>query len=103
MKVEWVCWVYIFIVFSLNGDGRNDEFFIYGDKVFVNILVMWIFSCMGSLVFEWEDIMFNNNMMGWDGRFRGEEFNFGIFVYYVEIIFVDGVMEVFIGDVMFMW
>lgn len=102
VKVERVRRVYIPTAFSPNGDGRNDEFFIHGDKALVNIPVMRIFSRTGSLVFEREDIMPNNNMMGWDGRFRGEELNPGIFVYYAEITFADGATEVFTGDVMLM-
>jgi gliding motility-associated-like protein len=102
VKVERVRRVYIPTAFSPNGDGRNDEFFIHGDKALVNIPVMRIFSRTGSLVFERQDIMPNNNMMGWDGRFRGEELNPGIFVYYAEITFADGATEVFTGDVMLM-
>ncbi len=102
VKVERVRRVYIPTAFSPNGDGRNDEFFIHGDKALVNIPVMRIFSRTGSLVFERKDIMPNNNMMGWDGRFRGEELNPGIFVYYAEITFADGATEVFTGDVLLM-
>lgn len=102
VKVERNRRVYIPTAFSPNGDGKNDEFFIHGDKALVNIPVMRIFNRTGSLVFEGKNIMPNNNMMGWDGRFRGEELNPGIFVYYAQITFADGATEVFSGDVMLM-
>ena len=102
VKVERVRRVYIPTAFSPNGDGTNDWFFIHGDRALVNIPVMRVFSRTGSMVFEGKDIMPNNNMMGWDGRFRGEELNPGIFVYYAEITFADGATEVFTGDVLLM-
>ncbi len=36
---------------------------------------------------------------GWDGLFRGEKLNPGVYVWYAEIEFLDGVVELFKGDV----
>lgn len=47
--------------------------------------------------------MFNDFNFGWDGILWGELFNVVVFVYYVEILYVDGKMEFIIGDVLFMW
>lgn len=102
VKIERNRRVFIPTAFSPNGDGRNDQFFIHGDKALVNIPVMRIFNRTGSLVFERENIMPNNDIMGWDGTFRGEELNPGIFAYYAEITFADGATEVYSGDVMLM-
>ncbi len=36
---------------------------------------------------------------GWDGKLDGEPMNPGVFVYVVEITFIDGRVEIYKGDV----
>lgn len=44
----------------------------------------------------------NDPTYGWDGTHRGELMNGGVYVYMAEIEFVDGVTELFKGDVLLM-
>lgn len=91
--------VFIPNAFSPNEDGRNDTFMIYADNAVTNIKSFRIFSRAGSLVYE--DTGFQPNDIGhaWDGTFRGQELDPGVFVYVAEIEFIDGRVEVFKGDV----
>lgn len=51
-------------------------------------------------MFECKNILFNDFGVGWDGIvWVGEMLNVVVFVYMVEICFIDGEMEVFSGDV----
>lgn len=102
VRVERNRRVFIPTAFSPNGDGRNDEFFIHGDRAVTEVRVLRIFNRTGSLVFEGQALPPNNNMMGWDGTFRGETLNPGVFAYYAEIAFSDGATEVYTGDVLLM-
>ena len=51
------------------------------------------------MVFQDADFQPNDPSHGWKGRFRGEELNPAVFVYWAEIEFVDGVKKIYKGDV----
>jgi hypothetical protein len=44
----------------------------------------------------------NDPLYGWDGTHRGELMNGGVYVYVAEIEFVDGVVELYKGDIVLM-
>ncbi|HKK80322.1 MAG TPA: gliding motility-associated C-terminal domain-containing protein, partial [Phaeodactylibacter sp.] len=94
--------VYAPNAFSPNADGVNDRFFVYADDAAVRIHKLQVFARSGSLVYEAADIAPNAELQGWDGTFRGERLDPGVFVYLAEIEFVDGKTEVFKGDVILM-
>lgn len=92
--------VYIPNVFSPNGDGVNDYFFISGHpEGIMRIPLLRIFDRWGELIFERIDLLPNIPEQGWDGRNRNEPINPGVFVYVAHVIHADGLEEVFTGDV----
>ena len=87
-------------VFSPNGDGNNDIFYIFSDiKDEVTIKSLQIFSRWGEKVFEVYDFLPNDPAYGWNGLYRGRLLNPAVFVWYAEIEFIDGRVELFKGDV----
>jgi hypothetical protein len=44
----------------------------------------------------------NDLQYGWDGTFEGQDMNAGVYVFYAEVVFADGLTEVFKGDVILM-
>lgn len=62
--------------FTPNGDGKNDEFLVYGD---IQEVQMQIFNPWGELVFESSGIG-----QGWNGTYGGKRLNPGVFVYVIE-------------------
>lgn len=89
-------------IFSPNEDGTNDRFTIYGGNDVVNIRSLRVFSRGGQLVYEQENLMPGDLSMGWDGTMNGEPMNPGVFVYFTEVEFFDGQVELFKGDVVLM-
>jgi gliding motility-associated-like protein len=87
---DYVIWVPN--IFSPNGDGNNDIAFVRG--VGVEYLNFVIFDRWGEKVFETNDI---NN--GWDGTFRGQKMNNGVFVYYLQATFKNGEEVTKKGDI----
>ncbi|MCB9048393.1 MAG: gliding motility-associated C-terminal domain-containing protein [Lewinellaceae bacterium] len=94
--------VYIPNVFSPNNDGQNDIFLIHGGSEAVEIKSFYIFNRWGEPMFEVFGFPPNDPTYGWDGTHRGELMNGGVYVYLAEIEFVDGVTEIFKGDVLLM-
>ena len=92
--------IFIPNAFSPDGSGRNDGFTVYSDFTVVEIELLQIFDRWGNLVFERRDFPTNDESLGWDGTFRGEEMNTGVFVYLAQIQFSDNEVETFSGDVL---
>jgi len=62
--------------FTPNNDGENDFLYVRG---IADINIFRVFSRNGECVFQTEDVT-----QGWDGKFKNEDMNPGVFVYYVE-------------------
>lgn len=91
--------VYIPNVFSPNDDGFNDGFTAFAGPAALEINNLKIFDRWGELVFEGKNLPLNSEPAGWDGRFKGELMSSAVFVYLMEIRFIDGVVEQYSGDV----
>ncbi|MGK0387389.1 MAG: gliding motility-associated-like protein [Maribacter sp.] len=91
--------IFIPNAFTPNGDGYNDFLNIYSDGSVAVIRSLRVFDRWGELVYQ--NIGFQPNMLneGWDGTFNGKKMQTGVFVYMAEIEFVDGVVQIFKGDV----
>lgn len=97
--VEKVRSVFIPNVFSPNEDGRNDFFSVFGGPAADRVELVRIYSRWGELVYEAFDIPLNNPPRGWDGTFRGRRVDPGVFAYYTEVLFIDGEVVVYEGDI----
>jgi hypothetical protein len=63
------------------------------------IRLLRVFDRWGETVFERAAFPPNNHQLGWDGRYRGKEMQPGVFVWYAEVEYLDGVVERISGDV----
>ena len=61
-----------------------------------------IYNRWGEQVFVGGTQALNNELLGWDGRHRGEPMDPGVFVFYAEVEFVDGHVELIKGDFVLM-
>ncbi|MFN8311143.1 MAG: gliding motility-associated C-terminal domain-containing protein, partial [Chitinophagales bacterium] len=77
--------LYVPNAFSPNADGNNDYFEFYGNKKAIRYVVIKIFNRWGEKVFESNDINFM-----WDGYYRQVIQEPGVFVYTMDIAFMDG-------------
>ena len=85
-------------VFSPNGDGSNDIFYIIpGIAGSSQIVSMTIYDRWGNQIFRKENYTTEIGQ-GWDGTFKGQELNSGVFVYFIEVLEND-VIKPFYGDV----
>jgi gliding motility-associated-like protein len=92
--------VFVPNVFSPNGDGSNDEFLIFAKPNSVReIRSLSIFSRWGEQVFQRNNFQPNDPAHGWDGRHRGQPLNPAVFIWWAEIEFTDGRIEILKGDV----
>jgi len=93
-------YLYVPNVFSPNGDGQNDIFTVYAKPNTVkNIRTMQLYNRWGEAVYQLNDFQPNSDNTGWDGTFRGQPMNPAVFAWMIEVEFIDGVVEVYSGDV----
>jgi len=86
-------------VFTPNDDGKNDSFIAYNVKAAIKIDEMLVFDRWGELLFIEKDIELGDEQRGWDGRFKDQKVNPGVYVYLFKIKFLDGEIVPFSGDI----
>lgn len=92
--------VYIPNVFSPNFDGWNDEFEIYTGADVAEVEQLTIYNRWGAVVFEQENCQPGTRICAWDGTFRGQDAETGVYVYVAKVKFIDEEVKVFAGDVL---
>ncbi|MEY3368049.1 MAG: hypothetical protein RI973_1204 [Bacteroidota bacterium] len=83
--------------FSPNSDGNNDLLSVHG-KAGTLIKSFSVFDRWGELLFEDTDIPVNDTSRGWDGTFRSKEMPGGIYVWYIEALYPDGMKDFYKGE-----
>lgn len=82
--------------FSPNGDGLNDVFRIE-HVTFQKLSAFRVFNRWGSLVYESADIA-----KGWDGTDKGKACELGTYYYMISLIYPDGSVKHYKGEVILM-
>lgn len=93
--------VYIPNAFSPNRDGRNEDFRVYACQGVANVRRVQLFDRWGGIVYSEENLAPNclDGLRLWDGTKNGRPVNPGVFVYMVEVEFLDGATLLYRGDV----
>jgi len=77
--------VFIPNTFSPNNDGVNDWFYPRGTGLFA-IQSMRIFNRWGEMVFQKANLVPNDPLAGWNGRYNGKLLNSDVYTYVIEIV-----------------
>jgi gliding motility-associated-like protein len=85
--------VYVPNAFTPNGDGTNDVFEVFGTAL--KSVSMKIFNRWGEKVFDSGE----SQWASWDGTYMGSMQPTGVYVYYVELVYLDGVKKMREGSV----
>jgi len=88
-------------IFSPNGDGLNDALVIKGSDQIRMINSVRIYDRWGGKIHESHNIQFwTDGTVVWDGNYRGNVVNPGIYVYVIEVGLLSGQSVIRYGDVM---
>ena len=94
--------VYIPNVFSPNRDGRNEDFRIFACQGVRSVNSVQVYDRWGGLLFSQNDFEPNclDGIQLWDGLGQnGKAVNPGVFVYIIEVEFLDDAKLVYRGDI----
>jgi len=90
--------IYVPNAFSPNGDGENEKLVIYSNQSVKVVRNFSVYSRWGNLVYQGIDIDSNDTKSGWDGYFNGKIENPGTYVWFAEVEFLDGTVQILKGD-----
>ncbi len=99
VTVETRVKVFIPNSFTPNNDGINDVFSIYGNDQIHRIRNLAIFDRWGNALYARADLSINDPSAGWDGTFRDDVMDPGVYIYVVEVELIDGSVRLYKGDV----
>jgi len=92
--------VYTPNIFSPNSNNTNDHFQLVTGNGVVMVNYLKIYDRWGNKIYVDESYMPNDTEhIGWDGTRNGTENEPGVYVFFAEVEFVDGVTIVYKGDV----
>ena len=57
-----------------------------------------VFDRWGELLYQDLDFMINDVSRGWDGTFKSQNMPSGVYVWYVEVEYADGMTDSFKGE-----
>jgi gliding motility-associated-like protein len=89
--------VFVPTAFSPNGDLTNDLLLVHGQKT-SKALSFRVYDRWGEMVYEAKDFDFNDPNTGWDGTFRGQAMDPGVYVWVLQVQYVDGMTELYKGN-----
>lgn len=91
--------VYIPNIIKPASEGLNNIVTVYGGQEVTKVLSMQIYDRWGELLFENLNFLPNDPQFGWNGQAKGQDVNPAVYVYVVEVEYINGETEVFYGDI----
>ena len=86
-------------VFTPDGDGLNDNFYVIAGKDVKLVKQFQVFNRWGQKVFEKTNGSTNDYAAGWNGMFKGVKAPMGTYVYFIVVELQDGTSETHKGNI----
>lgn len=91
--------VYIPNVIQPGSNALNDQLVVFGGKDVEGVDLLRVYDRWGEQLFEVQDFLPNDLTKGWNGTFRGDAVQPGVYAYYAVVRFIDGEVKMYTGDV----
>lgn len=86
-------------VFTPNGDGKNDYFYVIAGKEVTQVKLFRIMNRWGATVFNKSGTLPNSYIDGWDGTYNGKPADVGTYIYQLIVLLSDGTTESYKGNI----
>jgi gliding motility-associated-like protein len=90
--------VFVPNVFKPDADDANNLCTVYGGTDVEQVKSFRIMNRWGEIVHEYNNFMPNDGAAGWDGMIKGRKADPAVFVYFAEVLFIDGESATIKGD-----
>lgn len=92
--------IYIPTAFTPNSDNLNSRFaLVKSDELNVKVATYSIYNRWGELIYSAKSFEFSNAAMWWDGTYKGQLVNQGVYMYLISVEYSNGKRETFSGNV----
>lgn len=91
--------VFMANVFRPSSSGTNNIFMVQGGSQINTVLKFLIFDRWGNKVFENANFPPNDPSQGWDGTYRNQLLNAGVYVYWLDVELTSGEVMTLKGDI----
>lgn len=91
--------IYLPNIFSPDGDGINDIFYVSVGSLLEEIEELVVYDRWGNQVFQKTNFQADDPQYGWDGNSQGKPAEAGVYTYRVTARFIEGSRVVKYGDV----
>jgi gliding motility-associated-like protein len=91
--------VYVPNIFTPNNDGINDFLSVYCGGAAETVQLMRVFNRWGGLIYENKNFPVNNPFSGWNGKIQTDSVDNGVYLYEVEVRFLDNEVKKVSGNV----
>ena len=92
--------LYVPNAFSPNGDGINDRLTVFGNsKQIASLDEFNIYDRWGNQITGIDNLILNDESNGWNGDFKEKSLNNGVFIWVLEVTFIDGETKIYSGEV----
>lgn len=86
--------------FSPNSDGINDRFTVFTNGFEAELIeVFQVYDRWGNLIYDGVNIPPGDMSQGWDGRSKNQPVDMGVYIYRIDLLFIDGMKKTFTGSV----
>lgn len=89
-------------IFTPNNDGQNDRIYPFGSQIVKTIHKFQIYDRWGEKVFEETNFNTDDPTKGWDGIYQGREAAVGVYLFWLEVEYLNGDIEIIKGDITLM-
>lgn len=86
-------------VFTPNGDGKNDYFYVIAGKEVIKVRTFTIMNRWGAVVFNKSGTLPNSYADGWDGNYNRKPAEAGTYIYQLIVELSDGTIETRKGNI----
>lgn len=93
VNIDYRANLFVPTAFTPNGDGKNDIFKV-SNVTFQRLQEFKVYNRWGQEVYSTTDIK-----AGWDGNWRGQQQDMGVYQYIIKVAFPDGLIETYKGNV----
>lgn len=86
-------------VFTPNGDGNNDYFYVIAGKEVTRVKLFRIMNRWGATVFDSSNTLPNSYADGWNGTYNGKPAEEGTYIYQIIVQLGNGTTETYKGNI----
>jgi large repetitive protein len=99
VRVKSIRRIFVANAITPNNDNINDVLFVQGGRGAERVNYFKVFDRWGELIFETADTPINDKKSGWNATYKGQAVDPGVYVWFAEVRYSDGQVEVLKGSV----